>query len=210
MDAGGQWDDASAVSVHPSNRYEFTIDEAADFQVDCLKNTRAGASLRRREIRNLSIAFDGSVLGTFFFLSAVTYGPIELSDFIVGALIAVVLFPLSHLGLPRYYDRILRRRARRAVIDHFGGAGPYPCAIEVRPEGLWTRTKGVELQFAWSEATAVVDAPEGITVWFTGGGTLARARGFASPEERERFLCRIRELLPPGVAVTEAPRGGHA
>jgi hypothetical protein len=177
--------------------FDYTIDEAVAFQHAFVQSTREGASWRKREQITFSLAFV-VVVGLFAALKV----PISSnrSPLLVLAIIgaAVVVGVVLAIPFGHYYDHLVRKRMRRLITEQLGSSGPYTCSIELRPEGAWVAQPGVELTFPWREATRVEDAADGVIVMFKGGRVLARSRAFTSPEHREMFLRKVRELMPGG------------
>ena len=173
--------------------FEFTVDEAVDVQIASLKMSREAASWRRRE--QVKFVFALTVLFAVLLVLASDDQSVAVSAFLVAFAFVVSLLLAVPFGW--YYDHLLRSRTRRFLIEQLGGAGPYRCSMEIRPDNLWVAQSGIELAFPWNEATGVQEAPEGITITFRGGRVLARSRGFTSDDHRSNFLGRLRELVPP-------------
>jgi hypothetical protein len=173
--------------------FEFTIDEAVEFQLGFVRASREGGSWRRREQLTFAAAFSVAVVCVMIvFSSRRTPLMVALS---IGAATAAGLLLAIPFGW--YYDHLVKARTRRFLIEQFGGDGPQLCSIEIRAEGLWVAQRGVELTFPWRDATGIQDAAEGVTVTFKGGRVLARSRGFASLDARTNFLHAVRALVPP-------------
>lgn len=171
--------------------FEYTLDEGVAFHADYLRETKEGASLRKRE----QLMFMIALLATIAFLGwmASDRSPTAIAGL---AGIALVVVPIATALFGGYYDHRVKRRLRRIMSEQLGGPGPYTCAIEIRPEGLWVTQPTIQLIFPWRDGKKVEDAAEGIIVTFTGGRVLARTRGFTSPEHRTKFVVGLHKQIP--------------
>jgi hypothetical protein len=176
----------------PKITFDFTVDEAVAFHLECVRSTREGASWRRREQRMFVITCTFA-MGTVLVLA--NHGQTLLVKSLLVATAAVIsLFLVIPFGW--YYDHLVKGRTRRFLVERLGGAGPYSCSVEVLPDRLSVDQNGVQLSFPWSEGTSVHDGPSGVAIAFRGGHVLVRSRGFASREDRAAFLQNIQQRLP--------------
>ena len=181
-------------------RFEYTIDEAVEFQLAFVRRTREGGSWRRRETQNFVVGLTAPIIGvlTFVFLA----GSLSVAALIAGFAITLGFAGLLTIPFRWYCESLVRGRTRRLLIEQLGGEGPYPCSVELRPEGVLVEQGTVDLKFPWRQALGVNDTPEGIEINFRGGQVLARNRGFPSQAQRAAFLERVREFLPTDVNRT--------
>ncbi len=182
-------------SVHPYDRveFEYSLEEAAAFQIEYLQSTREGKSWRKREQSIFVIALIAS-LGIF---AGLNFGrqPVLLAMWLA----AITVFALVLAGpFGIYYDHLVRRRTARIISEQMG-PGPYRCSTEIHPDALRVAQSDLGYVFPWSGAMGTADRPDGILVAFKTGRVLARSRGFTSDEHRQYFLQRVRELAGDGI-----------
>ena len=191
-----------AMTDFPRVSFEFTIDEAVDARRQFVESSPEASSWRRREKWNFVGAFILVASVVAFLLARQRLHVIAIVvGFACIALLAIVLA----IPFGWYYDHLVKRRVRRFLIEQYGGEGPHPCTIELRPEGLWAALPTIQMSFPWQEATGFHDAAQGITVTFKGGRVLIRSRGFGSEAERGEFLRQLRHLVPQ--TASQEPRG---
>lgn len=141
------------------------------------------------------------------FLAAVLIGtalapslssPSPLGRGIVALMIAVGLAfgGLAGYGSRHYFDWRVRRHYRRMFQDVLHGASAMRFELELRQEGVWTRSRDVETSFPWSRLTRVADTPDAIELWFDPGLVVVRNRAFATDGERREFLDAARASGP--------------
>jgi hypothetical protein len=172
-------------------QFETTVDELIDANLRWLKQTRAGHVRRRRGVIRIAATFTASL----FVAAFVTAGP-AAQNVVPLAALAVVLGAAFWPLYGRLYDSGLARRMRQAVRDQVGRDAAWTCEIELRPEGAWSRNRGVEYLFDWHELRRVEDTDTGIELHFLEGFIMARNKGFATLAEREEFLKIARDRLP--------------
>ena len=68
---------------------------------------------------------------TFVFLA----GSLSVAALIAGFAITLGLAGLLTIPFRWYCESLVRGRTRRLLIEQLGGEGPYPCSVELRPEG---------------------------------------------------------------------------
>jgi hypothetical protein len=176
--------------------FDYTLDEAVDVQLHTVRQTREGASWRRREQWRFVCGVVLASMAVIFLSSSERSPATFVAMFAISVVIGLALVvPFGH-----FYDHRARARIRRLLVERFGD-GPYHCSIEIRPAGLWSAQQGVESQFPWSQATKTEDTPEGVDVVFKGGRVLARSRGFASAEHRSMFVQELRDRVSAATAA---------
>jgi hypothetical protein len=175
--------------------FDFSLEEAVDFQIAFVRTTREGKSWRTREQRTFVVT--AAVIAAAVVIFGVRHQPPVVTITGVGAAIAVAVA----LGVPFgwYYDHLIRRRTARFLAEQLG-PGPYSCSIEIQTDSLRVAQSSLAHVFPWSSATEVDDTPEGVVVAFKSGRVLARTRGFTSLEHRQHFLRRVRELVAAATA----------
>jgi hypothetical protein len=171
----------------PRVEFEFDLDDLADVNVRAFLRTRFG----RRATNNAGLAGAitfAVVLGVF----ASAYG--SNVGLIAGAVGLIVGIPIGYLSRRAYVD-VCRKRARRLLAEHLGDSARLRCEVELRPDGVWSRQRDVEVTTSWRNFVAADDVIDGIELRFTGGAcVLIRNRAFATPDSRSAFLDRAREL----------------
>lgn len=104
------------------------------------------------------------------------------------AFIALVLGGVFWPLYGRLYDSSFNRRLRRVVTEQAGDERTWICEVELRREGVWSRSRGIELLFDWHQLSAIEDRGEAIEFHFRSGFVMVRNRAFAAAVERERFV----------------------
>jgi hypothetical protein len=172
--------------------YDETIDECVDDQVRLLNRATTYAKRRRRDrvLMGITVAL---FFGATILVTATDVALLELAVALGGG---VVFGALSAYSYGFYFDWHVRHHARRFIKDMMKGASTIPFEIELRPDAVWTKSRDVEIRFAWSSLTGIEDAEHGVEFWFDPGLVLVRSRAFASGDARRQFLERARELAP--------------
>lgn len=170
-------------------RFETDTEEWVDANERFWKRAPAGRSARRRGIVWVAAAFTISLFVTVF----VSNGA-ELRFVWPVAGIALVLGAAFWPLYGRLYDNGLRRRLRRVLAEQAGKEAHSICEIELRKEGVWSRSRGIEILFDWQDLTLLEDAPDAIEFHFRGGFVMARDRAFSTPDERATFMESARRL----------------
>jgi hypothetical protein len=173
-------------------RFETTVDELIDAHLRWWKDTHAGRVRRRRGILRIAATFTLSL-----FVAAFVAAGSAAQNIIPLAALAVVV---GGAFWPLYgwlYNAGLGRHIRQAVRDQVGQDEAWTCEIELRPEGAWSRSRGVESLFDWRELTAVKETGDAIALHFRQGFVVAPSKAFATTADREEFLKTARGRLPP-------------
>ena len=116
------------------------------------------------------------------------------------AVIALVLGGACWPLYGRLCDSGFSKRLRRVVTEQAGEETSWLCEIELRPEGVWSRGRGIEVLFNWKELTALEDCGDIIEFHFRGGFVMARERAFSTSAERAAF-CRVSQTPRSPVAL---------
>jgi hypothetical protein len=184
------------MSGHPDalSRVEFdsTIEEDVDVQIRLACSMTSFAEQRRRQV--VGTAFAAAAAGPVGLLLGLGYVPSAVVLLGVIALSVILGAALGNLA-GHYFDRRVRRGVRRVVDELYSGAETLHQEIELRPAGLWCRSRGVEMVLPWSRFSRTHDAAEGIELWFS-LPALARipSRAFLSHQHRQEFLAHATML----------------
>jgi hypothetical protein len=172
-------------------QFDTNVDELIDANARYWKRTTAGQSRKRRGVLRIAAAFTVSLFAAAFVTSGGTAGnllPLVILALVLGA----AFWPVYG----RLYDSGLQRRLRRVIRDEVGKDATWTCEIELRQEGAWSRSRGVEVLFGWPELRFVEDAGDAIELHFRGGFVMAHNRAFPTTADRARFLETARRLAP--------------
>jgi hypothetical protein len=172
--------------------FDTTVDELIDANSRYWKRTPAGALQRRRGSLRIAVAFTSSL-----FVTALVTSGAALENVVPLAALAVILGAAFWPLYGRLYNSGLQRRLRQAVRAQVGKDATWTCEIELRPEGAWSRNRGVEYLFDWSQLRFVEDDDHGIELHFHDGFVMARNKAFHTAADREQFLKTARSRLPP-------------
>jgi len=143
---------------------------------------------------------------TFVFLA----GSLSVAALIAGFAITLGFAGLLTIPFRWYCESLVRGRTRRLLIEQLGGEGPYPCSVELRPEGVLVEQIPVDLKFPWREALGVNDTPEGIETTSVAGRCWLVTAASLRKRSAQRFLsgyanCFRRTLIaPPRVRSNQA------
>lgn len=137
----------------------------------------------------MAVAFTSSL-----FVAAFVSGGAREGASVPVAVLALVLGAAFWPLYGRLYDSGLHRRVRRVVRLETGNDATWTCEIELRKEGVWSRSRGIEFLFDWRELSFIEDAADAIEFHFRGGFVMARNRAFHTDVEREQFLVTAQRL----------------
>lgn len=175
-------------------KFDFTVADLAD--VAYREANRSGSlSSRERNARILGLAVWAVIL------YAVTEAtPWSVHDRVI---VAAFFFALSLLFMLIPRTSPAAKRLLKLYRDKLGSDGPFPCEVELGPEGVVIRQFGGETKRDWSHVQSVDDARDGIEFRFAPiGFLLVRNHGFSTPEARRHFLDAARHHFT-------AASGGH-
>jgi hypothetical protein len=169
--------------------FETNVDDLVDATMRYWKRAKAGRSQRRRGVLGVAAAFTTSLFGAALISSGAamsTVAPLAIISFVLGA----AFWPLYG----RLYDGGFQRRLRRVMREEAGTETSWTCEIELRNEGAWSRSRGVEILFGWHDVIAIEDTDDVIEFHFRGGFMVARSKAFQSSADRGQFLEIARSL----------------
>lgn len=86
------------------------------------------------------------------------------------------------------YDGGMRRRLHRLLSEQTGDRKSWLCEVALRPDGVWSRSRGVETLTGWDEVTAIEDTPGAVELHCRNSFVIVRDRAFASSSQRAMFL----------------------
>jgi hypothetical protein len=173
----------------PRVRFETGLDELVDAHLRFWRQAPGARSLRRRGIWTVAAVFTGSLFVTLFVIG----GP-ERVDILKAAGLALVVGASCWPFYRQLHDGGMRRRLRRLLVEQTEDMKSWLCEVELRPEGVWSRSRGVETLTSWEEVTLVKDAPDAVELHFRSGFAIVRDRAFDSPGDRATFLRASRRL----------------
>jgi len=157
--------------------YQATIDEAVEAQMRMLDLSN---TVRKLKWQGLLVAPLVAVFAFFILSGDVTYKLI-LAGIITG------LFVLFYL---RSYDRIIRKRTRKLLIEGLGTDQPTACEYEASDKGLTFRRQGTDITFAWDTVTEINETKDYVEfVMGKNGIALMPNRIFADRENRQQWLA---------------------
>jgi hypothetical protein len=181
--------------------FDATLDEFVDVNLRLAYRTNAFRQQRWRSAAAFGASF-AIVLGLMTVSEAGRFSPMIAMAAIGAGAVSGSLFGWWYGS---YYDSYVRRHTRRMLKEMFRGAEEMRCEMELRPEGLWSKSFDTEIILSWKRLREIVDAEHGIELWFDPGLALIRSRAFDNPELRQLFIKRVRELAPPmAVATSDA------
>lgn len=176
------------IALSPGMRVTFdaTVDEIADAHVRLFMAT-PGAERDRRVAALLTGGFIATLL--FFLLSG--FHPI------VSAPAALLAGGFGFWQYRREFERVVRRRAGRAVVEQLGEDVPVPTTIDLLPEGLVIEQLGSTHRVEWNRISQLVDRPVGVELRAERPAALlvVRARAFANIVQRAAFVRLARKYL---------------
>ena len=173
-------------------QFETNLDELVDAHVRFQWGT-PWARRQRLKLMLLWSAIFAASLG-YICIQAFRIGPFKTAVTITGlAVLATVVFALAFLWL---YNWSLPRSIRSSLAGQYGLSGSWTFEIELRPDGAWTRSRGLEMTFLWPQARGVEDLDAGVLLRFQSGLILVRTRAFASPDVRRAFVETARAAQP--------------
>lgn len=170
-------------------QFETNVDEQAEANERFWISSRAGQSQRRRGVATTAAAFTGTTFSVAFAINGAAPRaalPVALMALLLGA----ACWPLYG----RLYDSGFRRRLRRVVAEEAGEQKTWTCEVELRSEGAWCRSRGIEFLFNWHQLSAIEDIDQGIELRFRAGYLMIRSRAFATAADREGFLAAAKRL----------------
>jgi hypothetical protein len=122
------------------------------------------------------------------------FGIVPVS-FVGRVLAGVAAFAISTLAWKQQATRAPNSVMIKYYREQLGGDGPFTCEVELCDTDLRTRQFGTETVHPWSQVVSSELVPEGIEFRIKPMGlVLVRDHAFTSPEKKELFLARAREL----------------
>jgi hypothetical protein len=166
--------------------FDSTIEEVVGVQIRLALSTKSFARQRRGQVvwtgLSAGITFPASVL---YHLGYVPPAVVALGVVAFSVLLGVALGYLAG----RYFDWRVRRAVRRSIVEYNSGSAPIHQEIELRPDGLWCRSRELEMTLPWVHFLRTTDAAEAIELWFSSPALVrVPSRAFLSAEHRREFL----------------------
>jgi len=171
-----------------------TVDEIVDAHVRLFMATPG--AVRDRRIATL---LTGGVIAT-------------LLSFLLSGFYPIVAMPMALLsgafGAWRYqaeFERVVRRKTARAVVEQLGDDVPVPTTVDLLPEGLLIEQIGSTHRIEWARISELVDRPIGVELKAERPAALlvVPARAFANIVQRAAFVRLARKYLAE--AATPSP-----
>jgi hypothetical protein len=161
----------------PIARFEFTIDDLVEVGERGLSRSRVVGNLRRNA--TVGAAFLAAVL---VFLAAPGPLAVRLG---LAALFAVA----TAAGYGPLRRHLVATRLREYWRERLGSDGPFTCEVELTPQGVTVRQFSIVASTAWDQIAAVDESELGVEISSRRRGLIVvRARAFATPDERRRFV----------------------
>ncbi len=174
-----------------------TVDEITDAHLRLFLETESA----QRDRLVTSIATAGLTAAAVWYLLSGTLAALSIA---VALVVAGVVYHLSG----REYDRVVRAKTRKLVVEQMGGEEPVPMSVEVSPDGLVIEQLGATMRFEWNRILKMVDRPAGVEFVAARPKALmvVRSRAFSSITDRAAFVRLAREYLgsPGSMSVEEA------
>jgi hypothetical protein len=170
-------------------QFDTTLEEVVDVQMRLAGQTKAFQRSRRR-----SQIFVGACTGVAALVGPLTDDDVPTAVIAIMVVIAIVAAVACGYGYGRFHMWYIRRNCRKMLREMLHDAEQIPVEMELRPEGLWSRSPTGEVSLPWSRLTRVNDGEDGVELWFDPGLAVVRDRAFASPDERRRFIAKAMEL----------------
>jgi len=104
---------------------------------------------------------------------------------ITAALAALIVISMS----PYMYDRRYRKNLRAFYKEKFGEENEFTCQVELLSEGMKTSCADHVTLTKWEDIEEIVPTSDSVDIFGRKDrGCIVRNRGFASAEERQRFI----------------------
>lgn len=177
--------------------YEYTIDDAVNTNLLLLARSDEATAIKRRD----RLTFVGALVVAGIIVTVLI---IKMSGGIaavepISALVSlgfVAIACLSAFGFHgQAYDRMVRRRTRRMMLEQLGGAGPHSAVCEIRPDVLRVDQRSLSLELPWDRVQSVEDDPDNIWVWFEGAVVRIPVDAFESDGRRSEFVGALAEKV---------------
>lgn len=178
----------SEPEIYERVRFEATVDDVVDVTRRWNRYSPAARRVRRNDI-------------------AMTVGSTSIACFVVSVLVSDVppwaglalAIPVGLLVLgiyPVIHDRIVAGRTRALVREGMRGADAVTVEVALTPLGVVLHAAHDTVTVEWARVRRITDVPDGIEIVADAAVVMVRARAFASPEDRARFLARAMSLAP--------------
>jgi len=163
-----------------------TVDEITNAHLRLYLETEAA----RRDRRLASIAAAGLTGAAVWYLLS---GMLAALSIPIALAVAGVVYRLFQ----REYDRVVRNKTRKLVVEQMGGEDPVPMSVAVSPDGLVVEQLGATMRFEWDRILKMVDRPAGVEFVAARPKALmvVRSRAFPSVSDRAAFVRLAREYL---------------
>ncbi|HEX5053449.1 MAG TPA: hypothetical protein VFZ65_16850 [Planctomycetota bacterium] len=178
--------------------FSFSLDDLVDVAERFLRRSRVHARLR------LQATFAAALLGGVSMFALLSMSPTSSRtvNALLGAGTALVGFGVLHVRFERLHARRLRR-----YLHELHGDGPHPCRVELHRDRVRAAQLGTTTEWPWDQVHGVTATGDDIELQTSAGCTVVRARAFASPEARARFLATAQRLLRQHAAPVTAGSG---
>lgn len=184
--------------------YDATVEEIADAHVRLFLATPGAARDRR-----VAALLTGGFVATLLFFMLRGFHPIISTPMVLLA---------GAFGFWRYgreFERVVRRKAARAVVEQLGDDAPVPITVDLLPEGLVIEQLGSTHRIEWARISQLVDRPAGVQLRAERPAALVvvHARAFANIVQRAAFVRLARKYLAEAAApvpLADSPSIGTA
>jgi hypothetical protein len=165
-------------------RFEFTIDDLVDVGERTLSRSRVVGDLRRN-----------ATVGAAVIVAALVF--LAVPGTLVLRLGVAVLFGfLAGVGHGPLRRHLVATRLRAYWRERLQGEGPFTCEVELTPQGVTVRQFSIVASTPWEQIAAISESEVGVEISGSRRGlVVVRARAFATPDERQRFVAYARSSL---------------
>ena len=170
--------------------YDATIEDAVDASWRLANRTRAF----RRQLK-INVVCVGIAAGIVLFAAWMYIVGTSPVNIMLGGVVAMLFAMVFAAVFVRIFEKEIRSQHRKVVAEQFGGQPLLRSELELRPDAVWLRQAGMEIQFPWSACTAIHNNAGDIEMNFTPGICIVYNRHFASPAERQAFIETAQRLL---------------
>lgn len=157
-------------------QYLSSIDEEIAAQIRLL------GTLRTAKKRRL----DGLILAPLLFIGLYLSIPDKQSVKLVFASLVSMIFAIIYFGS---YKIMIKKRAKKLIIEQLGSDKPVPIEYELNEEGLIFRRMGTEIQFDWNIVKGINETAKDIEFIIDKGGmAIIPNRIFSDVNQKEEWL----------------------
>lgn len=167
--------------------YDTTLGDIADAHLRMAAKSKMAGRSRWQEVFWIAL-FTGLILFMYLTLRGATV--VERS---VVSILGIVVGAGWHWFT---YRGSAKRRAVKYMREQMQSDGPFPFAVELRDDCIWTRQGTTQISFDWGNVAEMVDAEDAVEFRMHDGGfVIVRNKGFQTAESREEFKRAANQRL---------------